>query len=164
MKCTECGHRLIERRQFRRYADLPHITVEATVRRCDKCGAEEVAYPKIEVLHVMLARMVAAKKAKLMPEEIRFLRTYLGLSSKMLANTLGVSAETVSRWESTKGPMPMGIPVERFLRWLAITRDPVTEYEDSDLKELTTFATTKASPLKAKAVHTAVGGWETAAA
>jgi putative zinc finger/helix-turn-helix YgiT family protein len=161
MKCIECGHKLTEKLEARSYARLPQVLVMARVRRCAKCGEEEVGYPKPEKLHQMLARDVAKKTAKLMPAEIRFLRTYLGLSSKMLASTLGVSPETVSRWESTKDPMPMGTPVERFLRLLALTLDPVTSYEDATMKELQTFATTKAAPLKpTKAVYKA-SAWET---
>jgi putative zinc finger/helix-turn-helix YgiT family protein len=162
MKCT-CGHVLgpvmVDERG---YANLPEVRIQVVVRRCEKCGAEEVGYPKIEALNRFLAGEVARKKARLVPAEIRFLRTYLGLSSKMLAETIGVAAETVSRWEH--GKEEMGKPVERLLRVLAIAWEPVTAYEDSSLKELKNFATKKAAPLRMKAVHSSVGGWELAPA
>jgi DNA-binding transcriptional regulator YiaG len=62
----------------------------------------------------------------LRPQEIRFLRKYLGYSGADFARVIGVSPETLSRWENGKAePSRM---VDLLLRYMALTRDPLTEY------------------------------------
>jgi putative zinc finger/helix-turn-helix YgiT family protein len=161
MKCTECGGQMTEKLEARRYAGLPRVMVETIVRRCPGCGEEELGYPNIEGLQKLVARGVATKNARLVPAEIRFLRTFLGLSAKMLAETMGVRKETVSRWENNKERM--GVPMERFLRLMALTRQPVQSYADSQLHELTHFAIGKAEAFKMQAVHRPRVGWESTA-
>ena len=65
----------------------------------------------------MLAAGVLAKRARLAPRESRFLREHLCWTETELANQLGVTPETVARWE--KGEEPMGPVADRLLRMLA---------------------------------------------
>jgi putative zinc finger/helix-turn-helix YgiT family protein len=96
------------------------------VSRCAKCGKTEVAIPAIEDLHRVIGRSVILKLERLMPEEIRFLRKHLGLSQADLGAHLGVSLESVSRWENGA---TMGVPAKRLLRFIVARRDPVQKYE-----------------------------------
>lgn len=59
-----------------------------------------------------------------MPEEIRFLRGFLGLASADLARRLGVSAATVSRWERSDQPLGMKTAAERLLRLMVLFEEP----------------------------------------
>jgi putative zinc finger/helix-turn-helix YgiT family protein len=102
-----------------------------------ECGEEEIIIPNIEKLHQVIAVDLASQKNKLLPEEIKFLRIYLGFSGADFARVIGVSAESVSRWE--KGTVNMKEASERLLRVLVLSNvGPFREYD-----ELETFATVK---------------------
>lgn len=73
-----------------------------------------VAIPDLDGL---LAAVVMARcllPVQLAPEEIRFMRTVLGLRSGELAEKLAIAPETYSRWET--GKQPLGEYAERVLR------------------------------------------------
>src|SRR5262245_59210113 len=96
---------------------LPHITlVGVEVNRCRSCGEEEVGIPAIEQLHKTIATALIRKRVPLTPEEIRFLRKYLGLSGIDFAQRMGKAPETVSRWEN--GGLSMDSAADRLLRMM----------------------------------------------
>jgi len=64
------------------------ILVGVPVARCGRCGETEVGIPGIEALHRAIAGALIAKPARLAPEEVRFLRKHLGLSSADFAALL----------------------------------------------------------------------------
>ena len=104
------------------------------VHKCTNagCNEEEITIPNLEELHQLLASKIAAQVNKLSPAEIRFLRTHLGFSGVDFAECIGVSPETISRWE--KGTVNMKEASERFLRVLILSKvGPFRNYED--LKE-----------------------------
>jgi DNA-binding transcriptional regulator YiaG len=103
----------------------------------------EVAIPNIEGLHRQIAQSVTAKRGRLTGAEVRFLRKWLGLSGVDFAQHMGVSAETVSRWEQSANPI--GTTADRLLRWLVVTREPVSEYPLELLKHV---AREKPRPIK----------------
>lgn len=127
--CFECGAEMEAVRGAYRYGgDLGVILRDVEIRRCPSCGEEEVVIPKIEELNRTIATDIAKNSGRFSPAEIRFLRTYLGHSSRDLANLMGVAAETVSRWESSRKPHPMGDTASRLLRVLVLSERPVEEY------------------------------------
>lgn len=135
-KCfeVECGGELTAATENYAYAacGLPYVTLEGvTVRRCGKCGKSSVKIPNIEGMHRELARGLVRKPSRLMGEEIRFLRKYLGWSREDCSEQMGVAPTSISRWES--GRSKMSIQADRFLRLLADTKDPVAEYQRPDL-------------------------------
>ena len=69
---------------------------------CKPCGAEMPLIPRITELHDLIAEIVARRPQKLIPPEIRFLRTHLGLSQKEYAESIGVTPESWNRWENGK--------------------------------------------------------------
>lgn len=132
----------------RSYAGLEGVIIEGVqVRHCPSCGEEEVSYSNVEDLHTQLALKLAQKEAALTPQEIRFLRTYLGLSSTDLARRMGVAKETVSRWERVDKPLAMSTTAERLLRLLAVHEQPVEQYA---IEQLDRAATAKPAPLRAR--------------
>ena len=72
--------------------------------------------PAIERIHQKIAEYLFRKPALLSGEEIRFLRKEMGLKAVELANLLGVSKVTVSRWENSA--KPIGILSDRLIRLL----------------------------------------------
>ncbi len=149
MKCLQCGGKMTARQETRRaYAGLEGVIIEGVqIRHCPDCGEQEVGYSNVEQLHAQLALQLARKKAALTPSEIRFLRTWLGLSSTDLAKRMGVAKETVSRWERADKPLAMGATAERLLRLMAVHERPVEEYP---LERLEHVATSKPAPLRVR--------------
>lgn len=162
MKCLLCRTEMKTGRENHRYksSGLPHVVlVGVELRRCPKCGEYEVVIPHVEELHRTIALAIIQKKAKLTPEEIRYLRKYLGWSGADFARHIGVGPATVSRWEN--GSTPMGTTSERFLRLLVAVKTPVRDYVEETLSEV---ATEKPSPLSAHLQVEKNGHWAQAAA
>lgn len=116
MTCMQCGAAMKTKRENVRYDEsgLPITLIGVNVSRCSSCGEYEVAIPRIEELHRTIALMLIQKETRLMPAEIRFLRTYADWTGVELAKQLGVSPETMSRWEH--GTTAMGPVADRLLR------------------------------------------------
>ena len=137
LKCFGCGHGMTTGRENVKYdaSGLPGVTlVDVEVSRCGHCGQYEVAIPRIEELHRVMAIALVRKSARLTPAEIRFLRTTLGWSSRELADHMGAAAETVSRWEH--GKTPMGPQADRLLRLMVLHRRSPESFDLSRLKDV----------------------------
>lgn len=127
--CLSCGGRMKSTTETRRYGSHINVVLDKVpVHRCPSCGEEEIEIPRIEELHAAIAGAIAQKPARLTPGEIRWLRTHLGYSSVDFASLMGVSPETVSRWERAEGGKQMGLPAERLLRVLALHKKPIDDY------------------------------------
>jgi putative zinc finger/helix-turn-helix YgiT family protein len=158
-KCLECGGTMTTRRENLKYdaSGLPGITlIGVDVSRCAECGEYEVAIPHIEGLHKAIATILAQKRERLVGAEVRFLRKYLGLAAGDFAAHAGVTPETVSRWEHES--TTMGVTAERLLRWMVLTRDPVSHYPLGILKEVAVEGA-RASKVGMRVEH---GGWQPA--
>ena len=74
--------------------------------KCEQCGEEYYGFGDQESLHSLIAKALIMKKSVLRGGELKFLRTFLGLSSAILAARVGVTKETISRYEHEKYPIP----------------------------------------------------------
>lgn len=148
MKCDSCGSQMKSGRENYLYTacGLDSVTLlNVEVRRCPECGEYEAAIPRMDELHRLIAQEVASKGPRLTPQEVRFLRKYLGFSGVDFAATLDVTPETVSRWET--GKKQMSSVAERALRLMVFVRDPISEYP---LERLAEVAQGEATPLRMK--------------
>lgn len=138
MKCPECRTLMQEeKRDAYKYKDcgLSNVTLMGVVvHRCPNCGEDAVAIPRLAELHEVIASATAQKDSRLVGEEIRFLRKYLGWSGAQFASVMGVSRETVSRWETDA--TPMGTQAERLLRVMVFRLQPVAKYPNENLASL----------------------------
>jgi putative zinc finger/helix-turn-helix YgiT family protein len=151
MKCINCGHAMTSTRGTHRYTEsgLSNVTLaNIEIRTCSECGEREVVIPKMEILHRMIARNLIKVPRLLPPEEIRFLRKWLGLSGLDFALVMGVRPETVSRWEHKDGKNPISPTADRLLRLLVANQAPVERYP-IDLFKLKPHARPVAIKLKA---------------
>jgi putative zinc finger/helix-turn-helix YgiT family protein len=106
--CPDCEEALQISRQPHRYTLHRKwaITIaDAEVRHCARCGYFEVAIPRPDALHRTIAAAVIRKGAILSGPELAFLRSELGMTGKTLARTLGVTPESISRWENEAVPL-----------------------------------------------------------
>ena len=152
MTCIECGGRVISKKENYRYeaCGLRNVTLAGVeVRRCATCGDHEVVIPRIEELHVTLANAIVRHTSRLSSSEVRFLRKYLGYSGVDFAGVMGVSPETVSRWENRKETM--GASAERLLRLLVAHKTPIERYPIETLSRISAKARTKPIGLRLKA-------------
>jgi len=137
MKCFQCGGKMATKRENYRYtaSGLPNVTlVGIEVRRCAACGENEVLIPRIDGLHRVLAAAIVRRKSRLTQHEIRFLRKYLGYSGVDFARIVGVSAETVSRWENARETMRSS--AENLVRMLVVHQQPIRRYEVDTLARI----------------------------
>lgn len=152
MKCVNCGSEMKSATGTHRYTEsgLSNVTlVGVKVRTCPECGEREVSIPKTADLHRQIARTISRERGTLGPEEIRFLRKWLGYSSADFALVMGVRPETVSRWENRDAGFPMAPTADRLLRLLVSNQEPIEKYPIDLLKTPTRAA--KAQPLKLRA-------------
>ncbi len=126
--CMQCGDALgpVEKVELP-YRSLPGVTlVGVDARTCPACGEVEYAIPRIEVLNAILAGQLVGKPARLAGAEVRFLRKVLGWSGRDFASRVGVTPETVSRWEN--GALAIGETPDKLLRMFVLHENPVIDY------------------------------------
>ncbi len=96
--------------------------------------------PRIKELHNAIAADLANRPCLLSPGEIRFLRTHMGFTSKDFAKHMGVTPETVSRWENPRNPMKLRRTPDRLIRLSVRSKIQFKDYElpisDKDRSEL----------------------------
>ncbi len=137
MKCVECGGALRAARATHHYVEsgLPNVFLRGVeVRKCEDCGHVEVAIPNLSGLHTSLAHAIVARNSAMTREEFRFLRQFLGHSSQDFAKMLGVTPETMSRWQSGKHEIPRS--VDLLVRFLVARTAPRIDYTDELIAKL----------------------------
>ena len=117
-KCYICGGsvRVIKDQPYEyKECGLPIILMGILQFECKDCGETYASLPAMEKLHRVIGEIICKEqKALLQPAEITFLRKNMQLKSKELAQWLGVTASTFSRWEN--GKKEIGESRDRLLR------------------------------------------------
>lgn len=134
MTCMDCGANIKTRSNQTvayDFGGLPHVALRGIDIRVCANGHAEYVIPMIEGLHKAIASELSVKPSRLTPEEIRFMRKYLGWSQIDFAKRMGVTPESASRWES--GSVLMAPTAERLLRLMVMTVEPVQNYRNFDL-------------------------------
>lgn len=116
--CQSCGEKLQIIKDKPYHYDESGLNVVLhgiTQYVCGSCGESYASIPNMQKLHRVIGSLICEKrKALLKPEEIKFLRKDLHIKAKDLAQTLGVTPQTISRWEN--GKKEIGEPHDRLLR------------------------------------------------
>lgn len=134
MKCTKCGEGTVEltRVQHSFSEHLPDIVVDGIEEgRCPDCGGTVTSYPRWSELSNHVVQALLSKPSRLTAGEIRFLRLKAGLKAQVLAETLGVTASQVSRWENEAATI--SALADRLLRMVVAARMGLTP---PDLKNI----------------------------
>jgi putative zinc finger/helix-turn-helix YgiT family protein len=102
MNCPACGRQpshTVEQYQYRE-SGLDNVFVRGVgIYRC-KCGQEYVQLPGAQEVHDQVASALLNKASILTGPESKFLRKWLRLTSEDMAQALGYTRVTVSRWEN----------------------------------------------------------------
>jgi putative zinc finger/helix-turn-helix YgiT family protein len=139
-KCFECGSSLkISKDKSYNYKEsgLDNIILVGIKQSyCSKCKETFVTIPKVEVLHRAIGKAICCKKALLDAGEIKFLRKELHLKGKEFARSLGITPETVSRWENNNQTISEG--EDRLIRtlYMMFVSEQVDEVVHQDILKL----------------------------
>jgi len=103
VQCSACGTAAEVIRGNYRFVEsgLKHVILQGIeLVHCDKCGNEDPIIPHVNALMRALAQAVVCKPYRLHGQEVRFLRTYLGMTGEQFARLLHVDKTTLSKWEN----------------------------------------------------------------
>jgi len=121
MKCIACNKEMKLVVENHRYTEcgLDNIVLVNTKKYlCSNCGEEYLNILNPLELHRAIATTIATDFTRLSNKEFKFLRKYLGFSSAFFAKVIGVTRESVSRWENGKIVIPRHM--ELLIRMLVI--------------------------------------------
>lgn len=109
IRCTACG-RPVTRSTLHEYQDehmgIPIVLYDAAIEeRCEHCNCSSIEIPDLKGLIAAIAVCRVMVDQKLRGKDLRFLRTALGMTARSFAELVGVSGETISRWENDKEPI-----------------------------------------------------------
>ena len=106
MICPICGRQTahtVEECNYRE-SGLNNVFVTGVdIFRCE-CGQEYVQLPGAQEVHDQVASVLLSKSSVLTGPEAKFLRKWLRLTSEEMAQALGYTRVTVSRWENDGPP------------------------------------------------------------
>lgn len=106
MRCSSCGRdklgKGLEKEELRVAGIRFFATVEAL--RCRACGEVSVEAPALEQFERRVAEYLG-RNGVCTGEAFKFMRKSIGVRAADLAVLIGVSAETISRWETSKSPV-----------------------------------------------------------
>lgn len=97
----------------------------------DDAGEEVYSIPNILGLHRVIAHCIITRKHGISPQELRFLRTEMGLTQAELAHLVKKDHQTVGRWE--RGEKAIDQNAEFVIRMVAAERleiDPRIQMEE----------------------------------
>lgn len=136
MKCTNCGMSgMTTKRENLPYAALPSVVlVGVDVSRCVDCGEYEVTIQNGHELERAIVEVVIGMPRRLTGNEVRFLRTQLGVNGTEFARLIGSTASTVSRWETEA--QPIGEHADKLLRALVLLKQDTTGFELAKFAEI----------------------------
>ncbi len=101
---TECG--------------LENIIILDMPCRKDDAGEQIIEIPNINLLHAIIMYELVCKENGLSPEELRFIRTEMGLTQGELASRIKKDHQTIGRWE--RGDHPIDPTAEIIIRIIAL--------------------------------------------
>ena len=86
----------------------------------DDAGEEVYSVPNILGLHKVIAHCIITRSHGISPDELRFLRTEMGLTQAELAQVVKKDHQTIGRWE--RGEKPIDPNAELVIRAVAAER------------------------------------------
>ncbi|MBI1867736.1 MAG: transcriptional regulator [Methylocystis sp.] len=125
-----------------RYTDsgLENVLIEGVNFLADDSGDECLEIPNINGLHRAIAYGIVTRRSSMSGNELRFLRTEMGMTQAELANMLHRESLAVSRWE--RGEVALDGNAEALVRLYAI--QALNLQDHADVREIAGWCTPKA--------------------
>jgi putative zinc finger/helix-turn-helix YgiT family protein len=122
MKCYQCGKEMKKAMKDYPYleAGLDNVVLKDLPVYICECGEEMPVIGGADTLHAEIADAIAAKSSPLTGKEARFLRKQIDMKAKELAEVMGVTKVTVSRWENDAANL--GAASDRLLRLIYVKK------------------------------------------
>ena len=143
MRCSNCENAdMAETRENYQYQEcgLSNVTLAGiVVRKCPACGNVMPRIANIEGLHDAIAQALINKSERLMPQEIVFLRKYLGWSGVDFARNMHCDRAQISKWEH--GKVDMSKPYELLLREMVASGKKIEDYHRHEAARKRIFKT-----------------------
>ena len=99
MKAIKTDYKYLE-------SGLPNVILKGiTAYKCSKCRGINPVISKIKEVHKTIAQQLLRKDSLLTGKEIVYLRKEMNIRAKDLAQILGITKVTISRWENEKEPI-----------------------------------------------------------
>jgi DNA-binding transcriptional regulator YiaG len=121
MECTNCGARapiVRGRYQFKEVGLKNVVLQDVELGRCPKCGNEDAILPRVNRIVRVIALALINKPYRLSGEEVRFLRSFLGMNADKFSRLIHVDKATLSKWENSEDPV--GPQSDLLIRMLAL--------------------------------------------
>jgi DNA-binding transcriptional regulator YiaG len=121
MECTNCGARAPIVRgsyQFKEVGLNNVVLQDIQLGRCPKCGNEDAILPQVNRIMRVIALALIGKPYRLSGAEVRFLRSFLGMTAAKFARLVHVDKSTLSKWENSEDPV--GAQSDLLIRLLAL--------------------------------------------
>ena len=134
MRCHQCKSESFVRRPVELVTDVGEVTVvDRTLGRpvCTQCGAYTIPADEGEAFEIRAAAKVLWHTERISGEMLRFARRALGMTQAELGQELGVTLETVSRWEREERAME---PWVRLAIFALVLKRTFAELEGLELK------------------------------
>ena len=97
-----------------RECGLANVFIHGLDALRDDDGDEVIQIPAINQLHREIARGIVGHAGGMSPDELRFLRTEVGLTQSELAGIVQFDRQTIGRWE--RGETPIDPRAETIIR------------------------------------------------
>ncbi len=122
MKCYRCGKKTKKVMKDYPYLEsgLDNVVLKDLPVYFCECGEEMPVLEGLDTLHVEIADAIAFKSSPLTGGEARFLRKQTVMKAKELAEVMGVTKVTVSRWENAAANLGAGS--DRLLRLIYVKK------------------------------------------
>lgn len=118
-ECSKCGKpaRVTNGSYHYKESGLDNVILKGIdIIHCDHCGNDDPMIKAVSKVHDTIAEAVISRRGKLSGKEIRFLRKYMNISARAMAEILHVHPSTMSKWENDEDPI--GDQSEALLRVL----------------------------------------------
>jgi DNA-binding transcriptional regulator YiaG len=97
---------------------LDNVIIEGLQVVRDDHDDEVILILNVNALHRTIAQGIVTHRAAILPKELRFLRTEIGMTQARLAEVVHVDSQTIGRWE--RGETPIQPTADALIRRLVI--------------------------------------------
>ncbi len=123
-ECTTCGKFVALERRSYRYVEsgLTNVILQdIEMTDCPHCGNSDLLLPRAGKIHRAIAQALANSPARLTGEQLRFLRTHIGMSGEEFSRYLHTDKTKISKWE--RGEDRIGPATDRLVRLVVAAID-----------------------------------------